>query len=471
MPKTTLEPQNWDDLRQSAHDLLDRALDQLQNSSKGRVWTPLPDALKSTLKDPLPEQGQPSQYIVERLAALLPFGVGNTHPRFFGWVHGAGNPGGILPEMAAAAMNANLGGRDHGAIYVERQVIDWARQMMGFPDNASGLITSGTSMGTIVALKTARDRALGPESRKTGVNGTKLVGYTSEQAHACIARAFDMLGLGSSALRKIPVDADFRMVTGTLRDQIASDRQAGLHPFAVIGTAGSVNVGAIDDLEDIADIAAREDLWFHVDGALGAAGILSDRVAGKLAGMERAHSLAFDYHKWLHVNYAAGCVLIRDAAAHFSSFSDRPEYLAASSRGLAAGEPWPVDFGPELSRGFLALKIWAHFLEHGTQKLGASITQNCELAHYLAGLIADHPNLTLCAPVALNIVCFRHTGDDALNTEIVTQLQEQGIAAPSTTTIHGQTVIRVNITNHRTAPEDMTILLNAITDIARAIIT
>ena len=460
MSDTTLDPANWDIFRKDAHGLLDAAIDQMQLAPEGRVWTPLPDAMKSELDQPLPNNPTATANIADKLSALLPYGVGNTHPRFFGWVHGAGNPGGVMADIVAAAMNANLGGRDHGAIYVERQVIDWARQMMGFPTDASGLITSGTSMGTMVALKVARDRQLKFTSRASGVNGARLVGYTSEQAHSCIARAFDMLGLGSDALRKVPCDTDFRMDLSALKDQLKSDRVAGLTPFAVIGTAGSVNVGAIDDLTAIAEIAAAESLWFHVDGAFGATGVLSNYVRPMLAGMDRADSLAFDFHKWLHVNYSAGCVLIRDPDAHLRAFSERPEYLSGSTRGLAAGAPWPVDYGPELSRGFAALKIWAHLLEHGTEKLGRSITKNCEQAHLLAGIIDKHPQLTLLAPVNLNIVCFRYENSDANNEEIVVRLQEQGLAAPSTTRINGQLAIRVNITNHRTCDEDMQLLID-----------
>lgn len=248
---------------------------------------------------------------------------------------------------------------------------------------------------------------------------------------------------------------------------IREDAAAGLTPFAVIGTAGSVNVGAMDDLAAIADIAAKHDLWFHVDGAFGATAILSDLVRPRLRGMERADSLAFDFHKWLHVNYDAGCVLIRDRAAHLAAFAERPDYLAGSERGLAAGNPWPVDFGPELSRGFRALKIWAHLLEHGTGKLGAAITRNVEQAAWLGQRVAEMPELELLAPATLNIVCFRYAPEgvrdpDALNDAIVIALQENGTAAPSTTRLGGKLAIRVNLTNHRTTRPDLDLLLSEV---------
>lgn len=472
MDDPTLDPADWQTLRHAAHDLLDRSLDRLQSARDGRVWTPLPDGMKAGLKAGLPADGMQHFELAERLAALLPYGVGNTHPRFFGWVHGAGNPGGLLPEIVGAAMNANLGGRDHGGIYVEKQVLDWCRVMMGFPSDCGGLIVSGTSMATIVALKAARDRRMGADSRTKGVGQARLTGYASAQAHSCVARAFDMLGLGSDALRIVPCLEDFTMDLSALRRMIREDAEAGHDPFTVIGTAGSVNVGAIDDLAGIADIAATKDLWFHVDGAFGATAILSDVVRPRLKGMERADSLAFDFHKWLHVNYDAGCVLIRDRDAHLRAFSERPDYLAPSARGLAAGNPWPVDFGPELSRGFRALKIWAHLLEHGTDKLGAAITRNVEQAAWLGAIIDETPDLELLAPATLNIVCLRYlpegaTDPDALNEAIVIELQVSGTAAPSTTRINGKLAIRVNLTNHRTTRPDLELLIAEIIRIGR----
>lgn len=471
MGNTSLDPKDWTGFRASAHAMLEAALDQMQSASEGPVWRPLPEAMKEALTADLPLKGQGAPAVQRQIQALLPYGVGNTHPRFFGWVHGAGTPGGILAEIAASAMNANLGGRDHGAIYVERQVLDWCRQMMGFPSNASGLIVSGTSMATIVALKTARDRRLGFAVRKTGIGAPGLVGYTSAQTHSCVARTFDMLGLGADALRKIPCNDAFQIDLKALAVAIAKDRAAGLTPFALIGTAGAVNVGAIDDLEALADLAAAENLWFHVDGAFGAAAMLSESLRPRVSGLSRADSLAFDFHKWMHVNYDAGCVLIRDGEAHYHAFAERPEYLAPATRGLAAGDHWPVDYGPELSRGFRALKIWAHLLEHGTEKLGASMAANCQQAEYLAAKIDVTDALQRLAPVALNITCFRYVpvgsdaaspNIDALNEAIVIELQESGVAVPSTTRLNRTLAIRVNITNHRTTLKDMDILIDAV---------
>lgn len=474
MPLTTnepsddasLDPTDWNAFSDAAHQMLDSALSKMRSAREGRVWTPFPDDMKDAQTKPLPRSGLDPRTVQKQLANFLPYNVGNTHPRFFGWVHGAGSPGNLMADIAAAAMNSNLGGRDHGAMYIEQQVVRWVREMFDFPETASGLVVSGTSMATVIAIKVARDRALGFENRKTGHAQQKLVGYTSTQTHSCVARAFDILGLGSDALRKIPTDDQFRIDTKKLSDAIARDRAAGLEPFVVIGTAGSVNVGAIDDLQRLADLVKAQNLWLHIDGAFGAAGVLSKHLAPQLAGLERADSIAFDFHKWLHVNYDAGFVLVRSDEAHRRAFAERPDYLQGAEQGLAAGNPWPVDYGPELSRGFRALKIWEHFTEHGTEKLGLMITKNCHQATYLAQLVDAHSNLERLAPVTTSVCCFRYVAEhlnaaetDRINQELVVQLQLRGVVAPSITKVSGKAAIRINITNHRTRMEDIDILL------------
>lgn len=468
-PLGDLDPQDWAAYSRAVNRVLDAAIEKFQSVSDGRVWTPVPDALEATLQSPLPTDSLDLKALTQQILDLMPYGVGNTHPRFFGWVHGAGTPGNLLAEIAASAMNANCGGRDHVGIHVERQVIDWCRTLFDFPKTASGLVVSGTSMATIIATKTARDVALDFASRKHGVREARLVGYTSDQAHACLARAFDMVGLGTDALRKIACDPEGRMDPEALRRQIAKDRASDGHPFFLAGTAGTVNTGAIDDLATLAEIARDEALWFHVDGAFGACAITSPDIAPKLDGISQADSLAFDFHKWMHVNYDAGCVLIRDGQAHRKAFANRPDYLAAGGTALAGGEPWPVDYGPELSRGFRALKVWAHLKEHGTEKIGRAIARNCAQAAHLGRLVDAHPAFERLAPVGLNICCFRYTAPglseqelEALNSQLIEQIQLSGIAAPSSTRIDGRFAIRVNITNHRTKFEDVEILLEAL---------
>jgi glutamate/tyrosine decarboxylase-like PLP-dependent enzyme len=447
---------------------LDRLIARLEDAGNGPVWTPMPDAVKRQLAAPPPSAPRGVHEVCDDLCHLiLPYGTGNTHPRFWGWVHGSGTAGGMLAEMAAAAMNANCGGRDHGAIHVEKCVVDWMARWFDFPATAGGLLVSGSSMANLLGLAAARSRAVA-DVRGSGLNGAPLTGYVSSEGHSCVTKAFELLGLGREALRRIGVDADFRIDTESLRRAIERDRAAGLQPFCVVATAGTVNTGACDDIARLADICRSEGLWLHVDGAFAALTILCPQLAPRLAGIECADSLAFDFHKWLHVPYDAGCLLVRDETALRATFSDRTPYLAGN-QALAGGDVWPCDLGFELSRGFRALKVWFTIQEHGTRALGEAIARNCAQAQALAAQIASRPPLRLMAPVPLQIVCCRYappdtdeTIVDTLNANIVATLQRRGIAAPSTCRINGRLCIRINITNHRTRDGDLAILLQAI---------
>jgi aromatic-L-amino-acid decarboxylase len=273
----------------------------------------------------------------------------------------------------------------------------------------------------------------------------------------------DLSGLGIRALRLVPMNDEFQMDIEALHSAITEDRKAGFTPFFIAATAGTVDVGAIDKLNEIADIAHEEQIWFHVDGAYGALAMLASDIAPRLIGIERADSIAFDFHKWGQVPYDAGFILIRDGSLHHDTFAAPASYLKRESRGMAAGTPWPCDFGPDLSRGFRALKTWFTIKVYGTEKIGNIISNTCKLAQYLKRKIQNHQCLELLAPVSLNIVCFRFRCDNAdiVNSNIVIKLQESGIVAPSTTQISGCLAIRVAIVNHRTSTKEIDALINA----------
>jgi len=447
--------------------MLDDMVDYLAGIRERPVWQPAPDHANQAFREPLPSgAGSIAQAHDTFMNEILPYAVGNAHPGFFGWVHGGGTAVGMLAEMLAAGLNANVGGRNQIPVQVERQVVDWVRQFFGFPATASGIFVTGTSMANFISVLIARTKTLGVESRKAGLTGarTRLTAYTSAGAHGCIAQAMEMSGLGSDALRVIPMNARFEMDTQALQAAIRKDRDDGLTPFFVAGTAGSVNVGAVDDLAAIAAIAQENRLWFHVDGAYGALAMLAPDLAPRLKGIEQADSIAFDFHKWGQVPYDAGFVLVRDGEQHQRSFASPATYLRRETRGLAAGSPWPCDLGPDLSRGFRALKAWFTLKVYGTEKLGQVISKTCRLASYLADRIRERPELELMAPVSLNIVCFRYRTPDAdrINQEIVADIQESGLAAPSSTTIHGHLAIRVAIVNHRSQEQDIDALLSAV---------
>jgi len=267
----------------------------------------------------------------------------------------------------------------------------------------------------------------------------------------------ELAGIGSANLRVVETDAAGAMRLDVLQGAIACDRAAGRTPFLIVGAAGAVNFGAFDDLQALADIAAAERLWLHVDGAFGALTALSPALKPLTEGLERADSVAFDFHKWAHVPYDAGFLLVRDQDLHRGTFASQAAYLSRAPRGLAAGEDWPCDFGPDLSRGFRALKVWMTFQTLGADAIGAAIEANCAAARRLAERVEASRAFELAAPVPLNIVCFSLTGevDGARNRELVMRLQERGLAAPSTTRIGGRDVIRAAIFNHRTSLADI----------------
>ncbi len=465
----SLDPENWDELRALGHRMVDELLAYLRTVRDRPVWRPIPGDVRARLKGPVPRRPEGAERTYADFRDyVLPHPMGNIHPRFWGWVIGTGTPLGALAEMLAAGMNPNMGGGDHVPNLVEAQVLDWCKEMLGFPLDASGLLVSGGSMANLVGLAVARSARAGFDVRKGGVRAARgpLTLYASVETHSSVQKAVELLGLGSDALRFVPVNTAFEIDVPALERMIRDDRADGCLPICVVGNAGTVGTGAIDDLASLADLCAAEGLWLHVDGAFGALAALVPEYRSRLAGMERADSLAFDLHKWMYVPYEAGCTLVRDADAHRRAFSLRPDYLTHAERGLAAGTLWFSDYGIQLSRGFRALKVWMSLKEHGLDKYARLVRQNIEQARYLAALVREAPDLELLAPVPLNIVVFRYVSPgrdaaalDALNQDLLIQLHEQGIAVPSNLTIGGRFALRVAIANHRSRREDFDLLV------------
>jgi len=466
-PNTSLDPDDWTALRQQGHQMLDDMFDYIEHLRQRPVWQPIPAAVRQAFDEPLPHSATPlAQAHARFMTQVLPYAAANSHPRFMGWVQGGGTPVGMLAEMLAAGLNANLGGRDQMALEVERQIVHWMRDLFGFPASAGGLFVTGSSTANLMGVLVARTRALGTGARVSGLGrASPLVAYAASTAHSCISKAMEICGLGSQALRLMAVNAQDQIDTGALLRQMAADRAAGLQPFLLIGSAGTVNTGAIDDLEALADIAGQQQVWFHVDGALGALGMLAPDIAPRLKGIERADSLALDFHKWGQVPYDAGFFMVRDGASQTDTFASPAAYLTRHTRGMGAGSPWPCDLGFDLSRSFRALKTWFTLVCYGSDQIGAVISHTCALAQTMQQRLTDYPDLELMAPVALNIVCFRYRGAaadvDAVNAEIVADLHESGLAVPSVSSVRGHTVIRAAIVNHRTQASDIDALLDA----------
>jgi len=474
----TLDPSDWAEVGALSHRILDDAIAYLKDVRDRPVWREMPTEVRSFFGTSLPRSPAPVADVYDDVARnVMPYPMGNVHPRFWSWYMGSSNFTGALGDFLAAIQGSNLGGGNHAAALMDSQVVNWMKEMVGFPASAGGTLVSGGSMANIIGLTVARNVKAGVDVRERGVGAIPrpLRYYASDQVHSCHRKAVEMLGLGNRALRRIQTDAGLRIDIAALKAAIAEDREAGFKPACVIGTAGTVNTGAVDDLQALARVAAEEDLWFHVDGCIGALIAIAPENRSLVAGIEQADSIALDPHKWLHAPFEAGCALVRDASAHRNTFAVTPEYLESTPRGLASGE-WLHDYGLQTSRGFRALKIWMALKEHGVEKFGRLIDQNIAQARYLTQLIEAEPALELMAPTTINIVSFRHRlagGSEerlkAFNTEIMLRLQEEGVAALSDTTVQGRHCLRVAIANHRTRREDLDLLVAEMLRLGREI--
>jgi aromatic-L-amino-acid decarboxylase len=466
----TLDPGSWDDLRKLGHRMLDDMFAYQEGLRDGPVWQPMPDAVRQRFRESLPVKPQGAEHVYADFRSLvLPYVTGNAHPRFWGWVCGNGGGISMLAEMLAAAINSSVDGFDDSGTHVEAQVIEWCKAMIGYRAEASGILVSGCSTANFVGLAVARNSRHDADIKNQGLSGVgPFTVYGSTETHSSVEKAVQLLGLGGQALRRAPVDENYRVDLRALESAIERDRAEGKVPLCIVGTAGTVNTGAIDDINGLADIAARQDVWFHLDGAFGICAALSPRLRPLVAGLERADSIAFDLHKWMYFPYEAGCALVRSDSEHRAAFKYDAPYMAPATRGLAAAPSQQfTEYGLQLSRGFRALKIWMGIKEQGIDKFRRLIEQNVAQARYLARLIEDSPSLELLAPVPLNVVCLRYRPHDsateeelnALNRELLIRLQESGVAVPSHTILGDRYAIRVAITNHRSRNSDFELLV------------
>jgi len=473
--------------RQLALTAVDLAQSHLGGMREGAVYKPMtPEERRGLLEQALPDDGRDPGAILDLFRdAVLPHAMGNGHPRFFGWVNSPPAPLGVLAELLAAAMNPSCAGGDHAAIYVERAAVRWLMELVGFPTAGSmGLLVSGTSVATIVGLAAARHRvaaAHGWDIRAEGLQGNRprLRAYVSAEGHSCLHKAAELLGLGASAVRTVPVDAKFRMDVTALRDAIATDRRAGELPFCVAASAGTVGTGAIDPLDPLAELCARERLWLHVDGAYGGLGGLAKELAPAYAGLERADSLALDPHKWLSVPVECGAVLVRDGALLRDTFSLVPPYLRTEEGKGFGGPPWFSEYGVQQTRGFRALKLWMVLQHLGRRGVAALVERHLALARHLMALVDAAPDLERLAPTALSIVAFRYAppalrSDDArldvLNKRLMEQLQTDGEVFLTNTSVGGRFALRACVLHYATTSADVATLVDVVRQTGAALV-
>lgn len=475
---------DWDPARARAFtdqtaDIVEELLTRLRDEPVGRRWTA--EQVRAAVTRPVPDEPMPEEELFAYLREIVFDWSGYLgHPRFMAYVSGAGTVPGAAADLLASSVNMNVGGwlLAPSATEIELHLCRWfAQEMFGLPEGSGGEITSGGAMANFIALKTARDQRAGWDVRHEGIAaGPRLGLYLSTETHVVSDRAADMLGIGSGNVRHIPVGTDYRMDLGELRAQIARDRAAGIHPFAVVGTAGTVSTGVVDPLPEIADVCAEEGLWFHVDGAYGGPAMLADDLRPLFAGIERADSIAFDPHKWLYTPHAGGCVVVRDFNHLRQSFDAYASYTVQDKETTGHG----IDLGrhgPNFSRSFWSLKVWLSLLAHGRTAYGQRISHDAELARYLGGLVGEHPAFELMAPVGLSITCFRFVPVDLaagpdrepylslLNQHLMTQIQLDGRVFLSNAILEERFVLRTCVVNFRTEAEDMDAVLEVASEL------
>lgn len=458
-----------DEFRRLAHRAVDLIADHMVSASEGQVRRPVPPEVRARLTAMPGLAPMPAAVVLHQVVEdVLAYPMGNSHPSFFGWINSGPDPMAVVGELLAAGMDASVAGGDHAATHLEHGVLAWLRRVVGYPTSAGGLLTSGGSVANLTGLAAMRHWATDGSVRASGMRGGPLmVVYSSEQGHSSVQKALELLGLGSAQLRLIETDDDLRMRVDRLESAIDRDRAAGQLPVCVVASAGTVNSGAIDPLDAIAELCASHNLWLHVDGSYGAFGTLDERLTDTYRGLDRADSVALDPHKWLGIPVECGCALVRDESLMRATFSLVPEYLRDDTE-----LPWFSEFGIQQTRAFRALKLWMALEITGEAGFAAMIRRHNDLAAHLAESVRSTDGLELVAHGPLSIVCFRYLPSteadiDELNHRVAATIQAEGQAFLTTTVIAGKVALRACIVNRGTSEHHLDDLLDTVLDAGR----
>jgi glutamate/tyrosine decarboxylase-like PLP-dependent enzyme len=469
-------------LKRYGHQVMDTVASYLSGISGRPVWQPMPHEIKQTISEQqLPEQGQAFEEIVDFIQQIiLPYPQGNGHPRFAGWINSAPSHAGVLVKPLAAAMNPNCGIGDHAGQALERRTVQWMMELCGFPvEGSAGVFVSGGSEANFTCLQAARQWATqvdGWNVRKEGMQGSHapLVLYQSDQGHFCVRKAAEAMGLGTNSVHIVPSTPSYQMDVPRLRARVREDRAAGLRPFCVCATAGTVETGAIDPLDELADLCAEEGLWLHVDGAYGAFGIMDEQAAPLYKGIERIDSMATDQHKWLSIPIDCGCALVRRGSILREAFS-------LTQPPVEDDDPWMSEYTLQRTRRFRALEAWAVVCSAGRSGLAEAIIANRRQARLMESLIQATPDLELVAQGPLSIVRFRYLPAesqkyppeqiDQFNRALVHEIQLRGNIFLTSTRFFGKEVIRACLVNHMTTDEDIHAMVHETSNVAHELMS
>ena len=473
-----------DEFRRLGHRVVDHLADFLRSLPRRPVAPGVsPEEVRALLgSQPLPQTGIAAGNLLQEAAFLLfDHSLFNGHPRFWGYITSSAAPIGALADFLAAAVNPNVGAWDLSPVAseIEAQTIRWIAEIIGYPAACDGLLVSGGNMANFVGLLAARRAKVPWDVRADGLRvGQQLAVYVSRETHTWVQKAADLFGLGLNAIRWIPVNQRRQIDIRALEQQILADRDRGYLPLLVVGNAGTVAVGAIDPLPEIAAICRKHRIWFHVDGAYGAPAAVLPEAPAELQGLREADSVALDPHKWLYSPLEAGCVLVREPKYLLEAFAFHPDYYNFDDRRSEN----PINYyelGPQNSRGFRALKVWLALRMVGREGYIRMIRDDIALARELYRRVEASPDLQAFTQ-NLSITTFRFVppalagGDpeaetylNELNREILNRLQSGGEVYVSNAVLEGTFVLRACIVNFRTRLEDIETLVRIVTRTGR----
>lgn len=459
-------------------------LDKLETMESDKAFSGLtPADIQAWMDEPMPEIGMDKSdllaFVKEKVVDTATMNMG---PNMYAYVMAGGTQISILAEMLVATINQN-GGKWHLAPVIsemEKQVAKWGAQFIGYDPQAAGVLVSGGSAANLTGLTVARSVYFKRENiQEAGLfNSQPFTVYGSVETHSCVDKSIDLLGIGTNQYRKIAVNNDFTINIEALKNQIAKDIADGFKPFCLIGNAGTVNTGAIDDLETLATIAKEQNMWFHIDGAYGALAAGTELVKSKYKDLEHADSIALDFHKWLYQPFEAGCTLVKDWDHLNQTYFKKASYLATDGEDLGRLNFNEHQF--QLSRSSKALKIWMSFKAYGSKLLKQMIEKDIQLTNYLADVTRNATDFELVADPVLGIACFRYLGDldasdealiNRLNRSMIPALEKDGRVFITGTTLHGKSVIRACLINHRLQKHNIDFLIQVIREVGTQVLS